>query len=642
MSKLLKSKFLLGVMIVAIMFVGAAVVSTEEASADCSITTTLRVGSSGAEVMCLQALVGATADGAFGPMTKAAVMAYQASHGLAADGVVGPMTRAVLMAGGAVSGNFPAGCTSSAGYSSTTGVKCDSTSSSGLPAGCTSTAGYSSTTGAKCDGSTTGGSDDNGPLTGEAGSVESYELMSFSNEEVGEDEEDVEVAGLEIEVDDGSDLDITAVRLDFAQVGANNDNFDEYVTEVSLWLDGEEVGRADAEDFDEDNGYEKTMSLDGAVCRAGETCELTVALTGVNNIDSNDDGETWTVDFEQIRFADAEGTVISEDPGTGTETWTVELFATATDVELKASLTDDEDDINDSHVVDVDDTNDTEGIEVLAFDMEVEGDSDIDVDSMEVDFTSTETTGNDPADIVTQGCLWMDGEELDCQTFTDAGGDSADTLVFDDLDLALEAGETYSFVVSVDAISTGDALDNGDTITATLDVSETDGEDESGEELAGGDLTGSAVGNAIAFFDAGIMAKFISTDYDISAVDGGADVVNFELVFDVTAFDTDAYLDASSITDEAGGATYQNILGNGFVATAELDSGADDAANSTLKVEDGTTERFTLTVSGVGTGAFAQAVLESILWATTAIDGDQLYTFDMGDYESSSVFVSGS
>jgi len=95
MSKLLKSKILFGLVVVAIMFVGVVAVSST-ASADCTITSTLRVGSTGSEVSCLQSKVGATADGVFGPMTKAAVQAFQTNNGLVADGVVGPITRGAL------------------------------------------------------------------------------------------------------------------------------------------------------------------------------------------------------------------------------------------------------------------------------------------------------------------------------------------------------------------------------------------------------------------------------------------------------------------------------------------------------------------------------------------------------------------
>ena len=126
-------------------------VAVQNANADCSITSTLRVGSVGVQVQCLQTIVGASADGKFGPLTKAAVMAWQSGHGLVADGVVGPLTRAAL-AGAPSSGGLPAGCTSTSGFSPTTGAPCNSGTGTGLPAGCTSTSGFSPTTGQSCSG----------------------------------------------------------------------------------------------------------------------------------------------------------------------------------------------------------------------------------------------------------------------------------------------------------------------------------------------------------------------------------------------------------------------------------------------------------------------------------------------------------
>src|SRR3989344_5866306 len=153
MSNLLKSKFLLGVLIVVAVFAVVGTVAPSQAAADCSITTTLREGSVGVEVQCLQGIVGATADGKFGPLTKASVMAWQSGHGLVADGVVGPLTRAVLSSSSSTTTGttYSPGCSAGTAYSSTTGQPCTSTvTSTNLPAGCTSTAGYSSTTGVSC------------------------------------------------------------------------------------------------------------------------------------------------------------------------------------------------------------------------------------------------------------------------------------------------------------------------------------------------------------------------------------------------------------------------------------------------------------------------------------------------------------
>src|SRR3989338_5182293 len=152
MSNLLKSKFLLGVLVVVAVFAVVGAVAPSQAAADCTIFTTLRQGSAGLEVQCLQGIVGATADGKFGPLTKAAVMAWQAGRGLVADGVVGPLTRAALM--GAPQSGLPAGCTSTSGFSPTTGMSCSGGVSGGLPAGCVTASGFSATTGQACSGGT--------------------------------------------------------------------------------------------------------------------------------------------------------------------------------------------------------------------------------------------------------------------------------------------------------------------------------------------------------------------------------------------------------------------------------------------------------------------------------------------------------
>ena len=132
MSNLFKSKFVLGLMLVA-----AVVFST--GTAEAAITKTLKYGMKDAQVKELQQNLNAagftvSTSGAgsvgyettsFGTKTKLAVQAYQASKGLTADGIFGPASRAAWTGGSTV--GLPAGCTSTSGFSPLTGQACNGT-----------------------------------------------------------------------------------------------------------------------------------------------------------------------------------------------------------------------------------------------------------------------------------------------------------------------------------------------------------------------------------------------------------------------------------------------------------------------------------------------------------------------------------
>ena len=71
--------------------------TTAAPAAAASSSGTLRKGSKGDEVKKMQAKLGLTADGDFGPGTEAALKKWQAENGLTADGVAGPKTLAKLL-----------------------------------------------------------------------------------------------------------------------------------------------------------------------------------------------------------------------------------------------------------------------------------------------------------------------------------------------------------------------------------------------------------------------------------------------------------------------------------------------------------------------------------------------------------------
>lgn len=561
----------------------------------------LTIGSEGADVVALQSFLeskgtlvipAGVSKGYFGSLTRSALASYQAMVGISpAAGYFGPITRANVNA------------------SSTVVIE-------------TETEG------------TTGGS--NG-LSGGAGSIDNFdEISGISNEEVGENEE-VVIAGIEIENSDESDIELLAVRLDFS-TQPGNDDLDEFIDEVIIMLEGEEIATVDADEFDDDNNWTRTVSVDAPVIDADDTVDLEVAVVGVNNIDTGDAGDDWGLDFVSVRFEDAQGAVVTENTNTDEFSWDVVEFSDSADIEFK--ITSGDDDINDARAINVDADDETDNEDLFSFEVEIEGNSDVEIKDLLITATMP-GTADTLNDMFSELRLEVDGEEVGSEN-----APASLNLVFDDIDVMLDAGETYEFVLSGDILDTSATLVEGDTVSFAFGETETDSastdiEDEEGDDLVDADMTGSANSDAHGVYDSGIFAEFVSSssDVDSSGIATVADIGTFKIVFDVTAFDSDVYVDGSAITDEAGGATYQDIDADGMAATAVLESTADDAANDTFKVDEDETERFTLTVSGDGTDAFANASLESILYALTAIDGDVVYNFNMDDFEADSVYL---
>jgi len=589
----------------------------------CTFTRNLFLGVSGADVQCLQRYLNSAgftvaASGAgsvgfetmfYGPLTMAAVARWQAANNVSpAVGYFGPISTAKYNA--LIVANPPA------------------------------------------DDDDDDADDGTCSIDGGAGSISGATFLAgLNNEEVGEDEEDAEVAGLEIEADDGSDIELTAVTLDFSDNGAanNDDDLDEYASEVSIWLDGEEVARIDADEFDDDNAYTRTVSLDGcAKIDAGDTGELVVAVSGIANLDAASAGDTWDVEFETVRFRDGQDAVIS-DSATGdingvTRIFSFESFATASNVELVVSPGDEE--INDAHVIDIHATADTDNVPVLSFEVEVEGDSDLAVDDIVVEFTVVGVANLD--DMVSGIALLMDGDEVGSESPLAAD----ETVTFDDIDLTLEAGETYEFTVQVDFLSIADGIVEADTIAAVVTDTETDlwdVEDDSGEDLIDADKTGAASGETHALYDNAFNVELVSTDADVVAGElaGESDRGVFTITWDITSFGADIFIGTSSDEDDddaEDGAGYSvNAVVTGTSTATFTCSGCDtDATSGAFMVDEGTTERFTLTVNQFASSdTFFEVQLETIGWSAGADDtaDANIFTFGLEDFDAGPIFL---
>ena len=691
MSNLLKSKFFLGALVVAVMFVGAVAVKATTASADCAatITSTLKVGSSGAQVSCLQTIVGATADGAFGPMTKAAVMAWQSGHGLTADGVVGPMTRAALM--GAPTGNFPAGCTSASGYSTTTGAPCNTGTSAGLPAGCSSTVGYSPLTGTKCDSGST--STPTGPLAGTDGTISDINRLSqYNAEEVGSGQEDVKVLGFEVEASNDGDIQINSVKLRFDSNGNNSldsDRLEDYLDGVTVWMGSKEVGSVDVEDFTKDSTglYTKVVSLSGAVVRADETESFYVSVDAVNNLDSGDiDSDSWTIAVDNLRFVDGGGVVTTETSAIPTDMdWDAAgdgvalafvSFSSASDTELKVSTNS----TPAAGSLKADDTDDTEGVVLLKGKLKLEGDSDVLLDALPITLTST---GDSISALTSSVTLTIDGEEFtestgaNCIDDTDFdGADSCDAatvagVLFDNLDLDIAAGETVNFTVSADINDlentgvTATDFDAGDSLTASLTTTGRGyivAENEQGDQLTdSSEMTGSAIGEAQSFYADGVNVDMGTTTYTSVTDSGTVTQVTYSIPLTVTSFGDTRYVglsaeyeaDALAVNDDLALAfelqdstapttgLENGTVSSTFTCDATLESGTayrldeGDSVNCTLQVIH--------TTPGTASRSYRVAVNEFQTYSDAALNTDEVIQTltPVQDFQTGYQFITG-
>ena len=597
----------------------------------CTFTRNLTIGATGSDVTCLQEnlinlgfSIPAGATGYFGTQTRAAVAAWQASKNVSPPvGYFGPISQ---------------GAWATMGTPGTPGTP-------STPSG----------------------------LSGGAGSISDADYISnLNNEQVGEGSNDVEVAGLELEADDGSDIELTAVNLNFSPgAGVGSNDFDEYADEVSVWVDGKEVARVDADMFRDDQNFDRTISLSpGGIIRAGKTGDLVVAVSGVNNIDSADAGDTWNLEFENVRFRDAQGASIT-DSATGDindatgRNFTVDTFATANDVELKATSKDN----TPEGVINVHASDDTDGVELLRFTLEAEG-GDIRIQDFPINFATS--TNNVDADqtlalIASSVYLKIGSEEWSENGSAAVQGLAGATVTFDDVDYDIDEGDKVTVIVSAD-INDIDAgtFDEGDQLTASFTADNRGvltAEDQSGEDLVAGDKTGTGLGQAVAFYDVGIMVSLVSTSREVTSDADAAntDTGTFTIVFNVEAFDGTVYVsdntapttttDVYTAIDET---EYRLTIGG--VATALATSisdaisyttsgGASDSTNGNIQLEDGESTEISLIVSRTNTatnpGGIVQLLLQSIAWDTvdnTYANNTNAYNnfrFDLEDYKTS-------
>jgi peptidoglycan hydrolase-like protein with peptidoglycan-binding domain len=609
------------------------------ATANAAFNTNLTVGSTGADVSALQSWLiskgfaipsissGAASAGYFGAQTKAAVVAYQTSVGLPATGFVGPLTRGILNGTSVPSTPVAASC----------------------PVGYTCTA---------KPGTTAPATPSTGALAGTDGTISAVNKLSqFNNEEVGDGQTEVKVVGFEVEASKEGDIALKSINITFdGSSNTGSTRLNQYVEEVSVYQGSKKVGSSSSDDFNKDNSgvYSKTITLANATVKSDATEKFYITVDAVSNLDSGDisgSNDAWSVDINNIRYEDGSG-VVSTDSDTGDLGGSLDnvalsfvSFATTANTELKFST---DSSSPDAGIIVIDDTSDTDNVTLLVGKVKVEGESDVLVDTFPVTLT---TTADSIAAVTGSLTLKIDGEEF--SETVSLNSVQTGSVTFDNLDLNLTAGKTYTFTVLADINDTNNSgvtatdFDEGDTLTASFTASNRnvlDAENKEGDQLSdSSEKSGTSVGDAQEFRTNGIGLALVSTA--TSATTGTSandDVGLFTIKYKVTAIGDTVYI--SSLATSAG-ITYSVDKGGTATTSVTIVGALVNNTDTTLtsvgnyEIEEGQSETFTLSVSvpisaASGSGQYRTA-LTGVKWDTTDDTSmDNTYSSELDSFKT--------
>jgi peptidoglycan hydrolase-like protein with peptidoglycan-binding domain len=557
--------------------------------------------------------------GNFGPMTQSAVAAYQTSKGISpASGYFGPVTRASV---------------NSMMVVTTPGT----------------TPGTTPTT----PGTTT--------LEGTDGTISDVSTLSqYSNEEVGENEEEVKVLGFEIEASTDGDILVKSAKLSFDPTGnSGSDHLDDYIDSVDVWMGSTHIGSSDVDGFNQGSNdiYTKTVNFgSGVVVNSDEKEKFYVTVNAVGNLDSGDiTGDSWTIGVDSVRFEDGSGVVTTESaegdlPISGVAINFVD-FGTSANTELKISTASDS---PEAGVVMIDEEDSTDDVVLLIGKLRLDGSSDALIDEFPVTFTAT---GASDLDQVTGSVkLILDGEEYSESLSTSSVLTA--TVTFDNLDFTLGAGDTVEFSVLADIndVDTGN-LDEGDTITASVTSTNRDyidAENEEGDQLAdSNEKSGTATGDAQEFRTNGVSLDFDSASTSVTSGNSTSDDLGtFTIRFTVTAVGDTIYVSTladATLTGVTTGKTSVHVDRSGTATvggvsvTLTNNDDSDTNAAGLYEIEDGESETFELTstvqLPTAGSAGQFRAVLGGVAWGTDSTDAtpNNSYTSNLDDFKTSYV-----
>ncbi len=475
--------------------------------------------------------------------------------------------------------------------------------------------------------------DDDVSMSDTEASLEDFDRKgSPSGVDVAENEDEVAVAGWDFDVEDG-DISIRRVDVNFEQTslgaGASTDPWDTFDA-AQLWLGDDMIAEENADDEDDwndlaGNVWQMRFSGLSEAVDEDDRADLFVSVTTLGNLDTDEEGETWTVNIPANGVRAIDGAGIDQYTGSDAagDKRTFDTEGAGADDELKVSL----DSSNpDSSIIKVETDNQTDDVTILVFELDAEGN---DIELREIPVFFTVGTANFDA-VVSDVSLEINGEEFN--DYTTVGGgttnatttfeiESGDRPVIDE-----DSGVTVKVVVDFASNNNGVAYAEGETIMAELRGGA--GQEvknivaEGGDDILANDLTGSAIGELHQLYSEGIFAEIVSVDETKTAGDNNDnDVGDFEIKFDLTAFDDTFYVSATTtdvfafvVEDGAGVAsTTETAAANAAITSTATKEG--DA----YRIDSGDTETFTLTITvNPSSDDFYRAQLNTVEYGATA------------------------
>jgi len=602
-------------------------VVSASASAAYMQTSTLKIGSKGSQVVSLQQTLNMTSckvatSGAgsagmetstFASKTKAAVQCFQAANGLTADGVVGPMTGAKLAAvtgSTTVSTGLPAGCSSTTGFSTVSGAPCSGTPGTTVfPAGCVSSVGFSSTTGVACSSSSsvsTGGPLSINTVTGGSG---------YNATNVGVGQTNKQVADLRIVTGAGGNGSLTGLNVTFKNnVTLGDYQFIKYASNVSVWLNGVQVGSLPATSFTQyNNAYSAYIPLSGAMLSPTTTSDLYIAVSALPVIDTanlTSTNNTFGITGVSLRYSDSTGSAFQysiADSNLSNSTFVFNTAASSSNIKLNVTK-----DVNDStdHTVQASASSNTQGVTLATIDLNSQGTA-VSIQSLPVTVGILATTATPASanvtDIVSTLRLYnsagtlIDSETVPVNDASCTGSSLASvtnakcaTVTFRNFNnngLAIPTGVTNVYTIKGDVNTV-----NGTTFTAGTyavaeltanDVLAIQAYDANNNRISGSTyLVGSTTGSKNYFYVNGVNVAASGSTTNTYSNPGGTQahgLFTMTIPFSVTSYGTTSYI--PSLTQITTSGTANNVTASaGHYIEFAVDNGSTLQSGATATI----------------------------------------------------------